>query len=815
MMTARRILKVMALAMALDAPAAAHAAPGRATAGTATPAIRAADLPALYEAWSAADLAAWKELNVGNALTIARAEGAQRSAEERLFEALSLWAADPVALADPAPAIHTVLLARRERRDPLARRAVLRLLDRLPPTADDWGLLQLVAGSLAEEANEGPAAREAFGRAARASNFVARDYAWLRLALAEDARGDTAAAARAMREVAQFTPGSTRAARARAWLADLAVRQGRFDEAITLMESQVADAPKGDDGAGWARTYARALSGAGRTEEARRAWRRLLEGWPGSRVARAGWTEYTAELKKRGDRLDVDDRLAGGQVLLRAGDETGGMALLDAVRAPGNPADKRITAAERAGAWLYGKKRWSEARIAYAAMADLAADNAVRRADARINEARSLRNSGATQAMTAVYEGLAADTTQPATAARALYEMAKEYKSLGRFSDAERVLSRYLEAFPAGGDAGAALTMRGLSRYVGRRYAEADEDFRRLSREADRRADREMAGFWRGKSRLAMGDTTGAIEAIRAGLDYAMPDNYYGFRCLDLLESLGAADSSVRWRPAPSFDPARNPFAPEGLDQINERARIQFKRGLALARGGFGSEAIVDLNKAAEMIPDDASLLDVNAAIGIRLGLYTFAMQSARRALSRVSNAGEEARLWRYVYTLGYHDLIDPAAAANDLDPMLVTGLIRRESLFDERAVSRAEARGLMQLMLPTARSLARQLGEPAPEPADLFDPELSVRYGTRYLRQKIDEFDGKVEVALAAYNAGEGKAREWRSLLDEWDPDLFMELVDYAETKDYVRIVSYHRNTYHLFYDPVPGLGPTGAPAR
>jgi soluble lytic murein transglycosylase len=120
-----------------------------------------------------------------------------------------------------------------------------------------------------------------------------------------------------------------------------------------------------------------------------------------------------------------------------------------------------------------------------------------------------------------------------------------------------------------------------------------------------------------------------------------------------------------------------------------------------------------------------------------------------------------------------------------------------------------------MQLMLPTARAMARQLGEPAPDPADLYDPALSVRYGTRYLRQKIDEFDGRVEVALAAYNAGEGKAREWRSLLDEWDPDLFMELVDYAETKDYVRIVSYHRNTYHLFYDPVPGLGPTGAPAR
>ncbi|MDZ4804661.1 MAG: transglycosylase SLT domain-containing protein, partial [Candidatus Eisenbacteria bacterium] len=630
----------------------------------------------------------------------------------------------------------------------------------------------------------------------------------LRLALNEEARTDSAAAAHAMREVARLTPTSVRAARARAWLAEHAVRLSRYDEALPLMESLVADAPKGDDGATWARTYARALTGAGRHEEAGRAWRRLFLGWPGSRVTRAGWTEYLADLNKRGQNPTAEDRLAGGVVLLRAGDEADGSALLGTVRQPGNPIELRIDAAEKEGAWLYGRKRWGDARRLYSLMVGLAADQPARRADALINEARSLRNAGATAAMIEVYETLAADTTSPAMAGRALYEMAREFKSLGRFQDTDRVLTRYIERFPDGDDLVAALTLRGLSRFIGKRYGDADEDFRLLSRMAERRSDREMAGFWRGRCRLAVGDTAGAIAAIKAGLDFAMPDNYYGYRCLDLLESLGAADASVRWRPAPRFDPTRNPFAPGGLDQIGERARLQFQRGLALARGGFGDAAAVDLNKAAEMLPDDPSILEVNAALGVRLGLYTFAMQSARRALARVSNAGEEARLWRYVYTLGYHDLIEPAARELAIDPMLVTGLIRRESLFDERATSRADARGLMQLMLPTARSMARQLGEPTPLSNDLYDPELSVRYGTRYLRQKIDEFGGRTEVALAAYNAGEGKAREWQGLLDEWDPDLFMELIDYSETRDYVRIVSYHRSTYHLFYDPMPGLG-------
>jgi soluble lytic murein transglycosylase len=188
-----------------------------------------------------------------------------------------------------------------------------------------------------------------------------------------------------------------------------------------------------------------------------------------------------------------------------------------------------------------------------------------------------------------------------------------------------------------------------------------------------------------------------------------------------------------------------------------------------------------------------------------RLDMYLFAMTTARRALARTNSSEARARLWRYVYALGHYDLIGPAAETNGLDPMLVSALIRQESLFDARAVSRAGARGLMQLMLPTARQVARSRSEPAPTADDLFRPELSVRYGTHYLREKLAEFGDRVDVALSAYNAGEGKAEEWASLLTTYDPDLFRELIDYSETKDYVRRVQYNRATFHLFYDPRP----------
>lgn len=777
---------------------------------------RARDLEATFETWRAAEEAAWIERNVGDAAAIAEADGVRRAAEAELFAAFEEWIAARTPPGPLRPAIETALLARRSRRDDVARRALDRLADQVPAAHEDYGLLHLVAGQLAREAGRTDLAVPAFAKAAASVDFPARDVAFVALAELEEQRGDTARAAAAWRDLLEVAPVSLRADRARTWLAANEVTLGRFDTALALLTTPVANSPTGETGARLWRTYARALAGAGRDLEARKSWLHLLEAFPTTRSAREGWSEFSAWLERRGEPATPQERLAGGNVLLRGGDETRGLALLRPLRAAGSPTLLRVSVAEKEAAWLYAGKRWSDARPVFAFAAEAAGEELPeRRADALLNVARCWRNVGATAEMAAAFDAVAADTAHPVLAARALWEMAKEYRSLGRFDDCERVLSRYIARHPYGEDIIAAFQVRGLCRRLLGRHADSEADFREVAKRATRRADREAAAFWQARARLALRDTTGAVEALKAGTAWAMPDNYYGHRVYDLMEELGVPDAAHRWRPRPTYDTARNPFAPAGLDRIADRPRRQFLRGLALARGGFAAEAAADLNRAADMAPDDPTLHDVNAMIGLRLGLYTFAMQSARRALARASDPGDEARLWRYVYALGYHDLVLPAAEKRALDPMLVTGLIRRESLFDERAVSRAGARGLMQLMLPTARTLARQRREPLPEETDLFRPEFSVEYGTDYLRRKIDEFDGRIEVALAAYNAGERKAAEWRALLPEWDPDLFMELIDYNETRDYVRIVRYHQDTYRLFYGPGSGLGGTNDPAR
>lgn len=121
------------------------------------------------------------------------------------------------------------------------------------------------------------------------------------------------------------------------------------------------------------------------------------------------------------------------------------------------------------------------------------------------------------------------------------------------------------------------------------------------------------------------------------------------------------------------------------------------------------------------------------------------------------------AWLARRVYPLEHRAAISAAAARNRLDPALVAGLIYAESGYRETAVSDEGAVGLMQVLPSTAREIARRTGGVSFEAADLWDPAVNIRYGSRYLRMLMDRYDGSRLEAVAAYNAGAGNVDAWR----------------------------------------------------
>ncbi len=136
------------------------------------------------------------------------------------------------------------------------------------------------------------------------------------------------------------------------------------------------------------------------------------------------------------------------------------------------------------------------------------------------------------------------------------------------------------------------------------------------------------------------------------------------------------------------------------------------------------------------------------------------------------------------------------------IDPLFVLSVMRQESRFDIKATSWADARGLMQVIPSTGRTIARELSVTDFEPSMLYDPELSQRFGT-YLLSKLIRSTGSPYTAVAAYNAGETPLTRWQSFPGaDTDMLLFTELVDYGETRRYIRRVMENYIRYTLIYN-------------
>ena len=127
---------------------------------------------------------------------------------------------------------------------------------------------------------------------------------------------------------------------------------------------------------------------------------------------------------------------------------------------------------------------------------------------------------------------------------------------------------------------------------------------------------------------------------------------------------------------------------------------------------------------------------------------------------------------------------------ASGLDPALVLAVIQAESKGQPRAVSRAGARGLMQLMPATAKALAEEEGIDYPGPDALFDPELNVRLGTLYLARLRRQFRDDPYLYVAAYNAGPGNVDKWQLRNPGLSSAELIEQVAFGETRAYVRRV-------------------------
>jgi soluble lytic murein transglycosylase len=173
----------------------------------------------------------------------------------------------------------------------------------------------------------------------------------------------------------------------------------------------------------------------------------------------------------------------------------------------------------------------------------------------------------------------------------------------------------------------------------------------------------------------------------------------------------------------------------------------------------------------------------------------------AVRLAQRLIDGGQrDARAYRLLYPLLDRDELTRDAHANGLDPALVAGLIRQESNFNPRAVSVANARGLMQVLPSVGEEVAQALKYPVWNPALLLDPDANLQLGTAHLAAYTRQY-GPLPRVLAAYNAGGSRVTRWSTKAGTNDPELFVERIPFVETRDYVRVVQRNAAMYRALY--------------
>lgn len=290
-------------------------------------------------------------------------------------------------------------------------------------------------------------------------------------------------------------------------------------------------------------------------------------------------------------------------------------------------------------------------------------------------------------------------------------------------------------------------------------------------------------------------------EADKARLKLAeeFPETYYGARVTDGSLASGAI-------PAAFTPPADAPSIKPSLDARGERLLDRYN---ALKGIGNTEGARLEAVGLAGVIEDDPDALVWLSTLYSQAGDMPSSIKTASRATGRLSNDGKKdftGPAWRALYPAGYWEAVSRESAKNGLDPFLTLSLIRQESMFDHRAVSPADARGLMQLLPSTGRMTSDELSRGGSGPGrfdedSLFDPETNIRLGVAHLASLAGKYGGNVIRYVAAYNAGAMVVDKWAGRFGDVDDDEFVERIPYPETRGYVKKVLRNVAIYRRIY--------------
>ncbi|QSJ16441.1 transglycosylase SLT domain-containing protein [Nostoc sp. UHCC 0702] len=306
------------------------------------------------------------------------------------------------------------------------------------------------------------------------------------------------------------------------------------------------------------------------------------------------------------------------------------------------------------------------------------------------------------------------------------------------------------------------------------------------------------AGFWAGK----WANTLGKQQEAQAAFEYVLsqfPYSYYAWRSAIIL-GLNVGNFNNLRQMEPEVVAQKRPVPTAGSESFKELYLLGQDRDAWLQ---WETEFI---NKEQPTVAEQFTEGLMQLARGENQSGIDIISKLEDREIpeekSQYQTLSKQITYWQARYPFPYLQLIEKWSKERQINPLLVTALIRQESRFQPKIKSVAGATGLMQVMPDTAKWIAPQIKVDS-KTINLENPNDNIMLGTWYLDHTHQQYAGNSLLAIASYNAGPGNVSKWLQTQPTQDPDEFVEQIPFDETRNYVRQVFGNYWNYLRLYNP------------
>jgi soluble lytic murein transglycosylase len=587
---------------------------------------------------------------------------------------------------------------------------------------------------------------------------------------------------------------------------------GQFGAGVRVLEEFMGQHPKETSAPEAALWLGQGYEALGLPEKALEAYRTLYVRYPASLEAeRVVFRLGTLTLlgPSFAEALTLQERLERADRLADSGDCERALTEARQLLSYALPADLAASVSRRIGFCAYRLRRYRDAigaleRFRTTPVLDAQTAEglyilamALQR-DSRAGEAESILRQLASQHPPTPWNG------------KALVALGLAYE--GR-RETERAVAAYrelIDRFPITDRADELAWRIGWLSYSRRLLSSAAGDFEVAAERFPQSMFASNARYWQAKALEKEGHSSAAL-ALYEQVAREYPYTYYGLRAQEVLQVRRPTAHAVKSGLMSVVDGTlaeRDSTQPGADRSLSDAARFHLVRADELLALRFVEDAREEIAHLAKWLGDGIPERLRLARLYLMAEMPLPAIRTMNAALSSVTT---KARLslpldfWTTLFPQLYWEQVQQATYPTQLDPLLILSVIRQESAFNARAVSRAEARGLMQLLPSTGREVAQRIGFPGFDADLLFDPHTNVRLGSQYLGRLIDSHRGNLILALAAYNAGPGRVKRWLQEVSTADWDEFIERLPFEETRLYVKSVLRNYGVYQRLYDGTP----------